>query len=227
MKTLISDFDGTLTKIDFYQAIIDLKMTARDCMRFWDKYVDGKITHFEAMKGIMASIHVPNTRLSEALDYMQFDPDIPAAFTKLAREGWKVAVISAGSEWYIRRHFERAKIPMTTDLNEFKPGLVYVAANPGHLLENGTGLHLTLPVDSPFFSDQTGIDKLAATKYFLQNSERAVFAGDGRPDLDSALLMAPENRFATGWLADELRTRREGFHRFSRWSKIPPHLLRK
>jgi 2-hydroxy-3-keto-5-methylthiopentenyl-1-phosphate phosphatase len=58
----------------------------------------------------------------------------------------------------------------------------------------------------------------------LKRSERVAFAGDGRPDLEPALLVKPEFRFARGWLADAFRERGEKFHPFERWSQIADRL---
>ena len=54
--------------------------------------------------------------------------------------------------------------------------------------------------------------------------ERVAFAGNGPPDLDAALSVPPELRFARDWLADELSRRKESFHRFSQWSQIADRL---
>ena len=45
-----------------------------------------------------------------------------------------------------------------------------------------------------------------------------------RPDLDPALLVPPQRRFARGWLAEALSERGEGFRRFEQWSQIVDHL---
>jgi 2-hydroxy-3-keto-5-methylthiopentenyl-1-phosphate phosphatase len=58
----------------------------------------------------------------------------------------------------------------------------------------------------------------------LKRSERVAFAGDGRPDLEPALLVKPELRFARGWLADAFGERGEKFHPFERWSQIADRL---
>jgi 2-hydroxy-3-keto-5-methylthiopentenyl-1-phosphate phosphatase len=81
-----------------------------------------------------------------------------------------------------------------------------------------------LPVDSPFFSAPTGIDKPGVVRDALRRTEHVAFAGDGRPDLEPALLVRPEYRFARGWLAEALTERGEAFHPFSRWSEVADKL---
>ncbi|MDD4279362.1 MAG: hypothetical protein PHX74_06465 [Candidatus Sumerlaeales bacterium] len=226
IKTLISDFDGTISAVDFYLTIQKLHMTAPDCMRFWDDYIAHKITHFEAMQGIMGTIDKTEDAMGPALDMMKLDPDFAESFEKISMAGWSLAIVSAGAEWYIRQHLNRAGIPMTTTLDEMRPGVAYVAANTGGFISGKPGLHLTLPESSPFFCVETGINKKQATQYFIGVSDSSAFAGDGRPDLQSALLLPPTRRFATGWLADELTSRNEPFVKFTRWNQVASELLR-
>jgi 2-hydroxy-3-keto-5-methylthiopentenyl-1-phosphate phosphatase len=100
---------------------------------------------------------------------------------------------------------------------------VVVHANPG-VFDPERGLQMSLPEHSPFFSPTTGVNKLEVVREALNRSDRAAFAGDGRPDLKAALMVPPQLRFARGWLADTLSERGERFQRFERWSQIADHL---
>ena len=68
------------------------------------------------------------------------------------------------------------------------------------------------------------MNKVAIVRDALRRSDCVAFAGDGRPDLKSALMVASQLRFARGWLAEALSERGEGFHPFERWSQIADHL---
>jgi 2-hydroxy-3-keto-5-methylthiopentenyl-1-phosphate phosphatase len=70
-----------------------------------------------------------------------------------------------------------------------------------------------------------GIDKKAVVRDALSRYERVIFAGDGPPDLGSALLVDSDNRFARGFLAQELRRLGERFHAFENWSEIVRSLV--
>ena len=65
-----------------------------------------------------------------------------------------------------------------------------------------------------------GVDKSAVVRHALQVAETVAFAGDGPPDVQPALLVLPDLRFARGVLAEALRDRGETFRTFSRWSEI-------
>ena len=51
---LVSDFDGTITRHDFYTLIAERYM-GPDAMAIWDSDRGGKITHFEAMQSFFSN----------------------------------------------------------------------------------------------------------------------------------------------------------------------------
>jgi len=210
-RILVSDFDGTMTRHDFFDlARRDLPSAADH--DFWQDYVDGKITHFEALAGIFAAIRTDGPTIDALIGRMELDPGLAGAVARLRAAGWEIVVASAGCRWYIRRLLDKAGVELE------------VHANPG-VFSPETGLVLSLPAGSPYFKRETGIDKSAIVRAALTRDPRAVFAGDGRPDLAPSSLVAPGNRFARGWLARHLRQNREEFHPFETWSQIADALL--
>ena len=79
---------------------------------------------------------------------------------------------------------------------------------------------MELATDSPYASQVTGIDKVAVVQNALERYGRVAFAGNGAPDLDAALIVEPELRFARGWLADQLKRRKLIHRRFEMRSEI-------
>ncbi len=142
---------------------------------------------------------------------MELEPDLPWAIDHLARAGWSVVVVSAGSSWYIDRLLKRAGVHLPTH------------ANPGTFRPR-EGLFLELPRDSPFLSLQDGIDKRAVVADALSRFQQVAFAGNGPPDLAAAMLVESSLRFACTWLADELTRRGLPFHRFERWREVAQKL---
>jgi 2-hydroxy-3-keto-5-methylthiopentenyl-1-phosphate phosphatase len=209
---LVSDFDGTMTKYDFFDlARRDLKSVAtRD---YWQEYVQGKLTHFEALAGIFGSIRTDTATVEDLIDRMELDPQLKHVTGLFHQRGWEIVVASAGCDWYIRRLLDKAGIQID------------VHGNPGQFSPE-KGLILALPTWSPFFSRETGIDKVAIVRNALKRSPNVAFAGDGRPDLAPALLVPPERRFARGWLAHNLEKKKEGFHPFESWNDIAAILLK-
>ena len=207
MNILVSDFDSTATRYDFFELV-------RKRWPFppeddpWEKFVAGKKTHFEALAEIFIGIRTSEASLLELADSMELDPDLAESVRTLQDRGWEVVIASAGCEWYIERLLKKAGVSG-----------VSVHSNPG-VFDPERGLRMSLPEQSPFFSATTGVNKVEIMKDALNRSACVAFAGDGRPDLKPALLVKPKLRFARGWLAEALRERGEEFHPFERWSQI-------
>jgi 2-hydroxy-3-keto-5-methylthiopentenyl-1-phosphate phosphatase len=52
---LVSDFDGTMTRHDFYKLAIE-SLLSPDTPDYWAEYRAGTITHFEALRQYFAAI---------------------------------------------------------------------------------------------------------------------------------------------------------------------------
>lgn len=206
-KIFVSDYDGTITDRDFYSLLAERYVPA-DATNYFARYREGQITHFEAMAAYFAFAPTGEEQLKAS----QPDPELGLAAGLLQRVGWELLVVSAGSSWYVTRVLRRAGVKAA------------VYSNPGRL-ENGRGLVLKKPdTSSPYYSESVGIDKSAVVRHALQAAEMVAFAGDGPTDVQPALLVRPELRFARRFLADALRQRGEAFRPFSRWSEIAKEL---
>jgi 2-hydroxy-3-keto-5-methylthiopentenyl-1-phosphate phosphatase len=210
-KIFVSDYDGTITDKDFYSLLAERYIPA-GTPDYFAQYRDGRITHFEAMAAYFAFAPAEEQQLEELLEASQADPDLGASATLLQRAGWDLFVVSAGCSWYVERVLKRAGVAAT------------VYSNPGRP-ENGRGLVLEkLDPSSPYHSTSVGVDKSAVVRHALHVAEIVAFAGDGPPDLQPALLVRPDLRFARGFLADALREHGQAFRPFSRWSEIAREL---
>ncbi|QOY86332.1 HAD-IB family phosphatase [Paludibaculum fermentans] len=206
-SVLITDFDGTISRLDFYELALP-HCSKGSVPDFWQGYSTGRLTHFEAMAGIFGQIRCSEAELQALLPLMEVDPGLPAAVAQLHDSGWDVVIVSNGSNWYIDQL-----------LSGLGLGHLEVHSNPGHYVE-GSGLVLQPPVGSPFYSPEYGIDKSAVVRTALKHYDRVAFAGNGPPDEKPALLVDAELRFATGWLANNLKRSGVSFHPFRRWSEI-------
>jgi 2,3-diketo-5-methylthio-1-phosphopentane phosphatase len=210
MGILVSDFDGTVTRYDFFDRV-------RKRWPFppqddpWEKFVSGEITHFQALAEIFASIRATEAELLELADSTELDATFAKSARALQDRGWEIVIASAGCDWYIKFLLKKAGVS------------VPVYANPG-TFDAESGLKMSLPEPSAFFSPTKGVSKAAIVQDAMNRSDHVAFAGDGRPDVKPALLVRPEWRFARGWLAEALRERGERFHPFERWSEIADRL---
>jgi 2-hydroxy-3-keto-5-methylthiopentenyl-1-phosphate phosphatase len=209
--TLVTDFDGTLTRHDFFDLVMQ-RLVPAGTPDYWGEYMEGRRTHFETLRAIFASIRADEADVLRVVEALEPDPGLAESVALLGRAGWKVIVASAGCAWYISRVLENRGVRLE------------VHANPGWF-EVGRGLLMEAPTDSPYFSPTHGIDKAAVVAGALA-AGRAAFAGDGVPDLDAARRVDPGLRFARGALAAALRREGLAFRPFERWSDVAHALAR-
>jgi 2,3-diketo-5-methylthio-1-phosphopentane phosphatase len=210
---LVSDFDGTMARNDFYKLVIE-SLLPDDTPNYWAEYRASTITHFEALRRYFASIRASEKEVLAVVERMNLDPELPAAVKSLRSAGWDVIVVSAGCDWYIRRLLESAGVSLV------------VHSNPGRF-EAGKGLLMELPVTSPFLSQALGVDKAKVVQQQIDAGHTVAFAGDGFPDAESARLVTGELRFARGDLADVLEREHLEFNSFDKWSDIARVLLQR
>jgi 2,3-diketo-5-methylthio-1-phosphopentane phosphatase len=203
---LVSDFDGTMTRHDFYKLAAESLLPA-DMPDYWAMYRDGRLTHFEALQAIFASIKADRAAVDVVVDRMELDPNLTSALARLRAWGWDVIVVSAGCEWYIGILLGKAGVDLP------------VFANPGRF-EQERGLIMDLPRGHAYYSHSLGIDKAEVVRHGIAEGRRVAFAGDGFPDIDPARLVPASHRFARGDLAQVLSDEGLVYHPFDRWSEI-------
>ncbi len=208
---LVSDFDGTMTRHDFYKLAIESLVPA-STPNHWAEYRAGTITHFEALRRYFATIRASEAEVFAVVDRMELDPELRGAVESLRIAGWSVVVTSAGCDWYIRRLLSAAGVE------------VELHSNPGRF-EAGKGLLMEMPTASPYLSQTLGVDKAKVVRRHLDDGRTVAFAGDGFPDAESARLVPGDLRFARGDLADVLERENLDFHPFDTWSDIARVLL--
>lgn len=209
---LVADFDGTITRRDFYD-LVRRQWPARDrASDPWERYVAGEATHFEALREIFLQPGASEADFLSLAEDMEIFADFAPAVRALQAHGWEVVIASAGCRWYIDRLLAHAGVNVT------------VHGNPGAFVP-GRGLVMSQPGRGRFFIEETGVNKLAIVRDALERSACAAFAGDGRPDLEPALLVPPERRFARGWLAGEFDRRSESYRALESWSVLAESLL--
>ena len=208
-KILVSDFDGTLTKHDFFR--LALSHLPPQAAEPWARYESDLTSHFNALQEIFSGLRITDREFDDLLADMQIEPGLTNLWERLQTDGWSLVIASAGCAFYIERILRRIGVNPI------------IHANPGEFVPD-SGLFMKRPMQSPFYRAETGIDKSAIVKQFLDSGCTTAFAGDGRPDLAPALLVAPEYRFAKGWLADELERRAAPFIRFEHWGEIVDRL---
>lgn len=212
-KVLISDFDGTITDKDFYQLLVE-RHIRRDAPDYLSLYRQGKMSHFEAMAKYFSHAPTDESSLQQLITDTRPDPRFADSAARLKAAGWELVIVSAGSSWYIDRILKSMGVS------------VPVHANPGRIVSR-RGLVIERPYNSPFYNEDVGISKRDVVLDALRRGAKVCYAGDGSPDIDAAMLVRPERRFARRYLAEYLSRCREGFNEFETWSEIVDELLGK
>ena len=210
-KLLVTDFDGTITAVDFFERVLE-QLLGREYPDYWQQYVRGEITHFDALNSIFGELRVGQEQLLQIAESVGLQASFADDVQRLQTGGWGVIVVSAGSKWYIEQLFERRGVRLP------------IVSNPGEVSPEGS-LQMSLDRESRFFNREIGIDKAGVVRWALQNFEQVAFAGDGRPDVAAAELVVDDRRFARGWLAEHFATQCTPFVRFEFWSQVADKLL--
>lgn len=209
-RVLVTDFDGTLTRYDFFDRAYRSLPTG-SMPDYWGEYERGELSHFEALRRIFADLPYTRDEMCGIAASTELDPALPESLERLREAGWQVIVASAGCAWYIGWLLDRAGVELP------------LLANPGepHPVR---GLTMHRPTGTPYASEAVGVDKLGLVRALLQVAEEVAYAGDGRPDEPALKLMRPERRFATGWAAQSLTQQGMPFVPFDRWSQVADRL---
>ncbi|WP_169980081.1 HAD-IB family phosphatase [Tautonia rosea] len=209
-SVLVTDFDGTLTTHDYYKLVRD-RLVPDDTPDYWALYRNGQLSHFEALRAYFAAARPDEATHLALVDSMEIDPNLAASVAALNDQGWKVVVVSSGCQWYIDRLLRQAGVNLE------------VHANPGALEAGRLAMHW--PTDTLYPSKQTGVEKSAVVRAFLEEGRTVAYAGDGSTDVEPSLLVPADRRFARADLADGLREHGESFRPFERWSEVAHALL--
>ncbi|MFT8312066.1 MAG: MtnX-like HAD-IB family phosphatase [Sporolactobacillus sp.] len=180
----LSDFDGTLSDKDFFHVIIDRHFADQREKLYddWDKKV---MTDLEYLSRLFRSVDRDQAQIDEDIDAVPFDPDAKKVIEKVKKLGGDFVVISAGTDYYIKRIFEKQGITG-----------VKIYSNPG-VYEN-RGIQLRPDPNGTYFSELYGIDKQKLARDLMKDYDTVFFAGDSLPDLKAAMLA--DTIFAKGKL---------------------------
>lgn len=165
----ISDFDGTLTKKDFYQMIIDdyLGEEGEKLYKEWkeDKYKDREFLH-----KIYSSINRNEDEILEDILRIEWDDTADDFIHKVQESGGDFVILSAGTSYYIERLLKQK------GLSNIK-----VYSNPG--IYKDKGIHLDLDENSAYYSERYGIDKGKVLKELKEKYPYVYYVGDSAPDI--------------------------------------------
>ncbi|MBU3113081.1 MtnX-like HAD-IB family phosphatase [Clostridium lacusfryxellense] len=200
----ISDFDGTLTKKDFYK-ILSETYYKEELVPIFNSWKNGEIQDIEYLGYIFSNVHRSESELLEDVLSISFDPHAKTFIDQVKAAGGDFIIISAGSTYYIDKVLEENNIQG-----------VDVYSNKGVFKDNG--IHLDLDEHNEFYSNLSGIDKLIVVEKLKVNYKKIFYAGDSGPDLKPALVS--DVVFAKDKLIALLKEAKKDFIQFEDFSEL-------
>jgi len=174
---LISDFDGTISKKDFFYMVIDtLLKDKKDALAPWNDYLNGKIKHIDALTGIFSQIHLTQAELDKFISTIEVDSYFYDTAKYCKDKNIPFYICSAGTNYYIKKR-------IFDSLQKYNITLISNDAT----YSQQDGMKLVAPEqNSPYYNSNTGISKQAIVQKLKDEGFFTVYAGDGKPDFKSA-----------------------------------------
>ena len=137
MPILVTDFDGTFTRRDFFDLILE-RHDPPGAHALWDRFLAGGLTPFEGIAGVLGALRTDEAGALALVAAMGVPPGAADAARRLQAAGWEIVVASAGCRWYIDRVLAQLGLPFE------------VHANPGRFAPE-EGVVMELDPRSPYF----------------------------------------------------------------------------
>lgn len=194
---LVFDFDNTLTTGDVLDQVVERFSPNADWQHWEAEWVAGRLPARECLRLQVENLRVTREDLFEYLRGIRVDP-----------------VFSRILEWARPRGVETIIVS-----DSFLPLILHILENnaiegvpvfANDLAFSGDRLHPSFPFHDPAFPRSANAKPLHLAPY---KGRTIVYAGDGRSDLDAALVS--DVVFAKDSLARELAARSVAFHPFS------------
>lgn len=172
---LVSDFDGTISKKDFFSYAQENILSEQDMLP-WEDYKGRKISHVEALHRIFSKIRIPENKLIELISTIEVDESFLTVVDYCLVKDIKVFVVSAGADFYINHVLKRFslldKVELITNRSSYsqEEGLCLFPFGESH----------------PLYDSDLGVSKKKFVQNLQSKGNKVIFAGDGRPDIEAA-----------------------------------------
>lgn len=200
----ISDFDGTLTKKDFYKIMSEAYLK-EDYLPLFKAWKNGEMKDREYLSYVFNNVKRSEADILEDILNIPFDPFAKDFIKKVKAAGGDFIVVSAGTSYYIDKIFEKHRIKG-----------VDVYSNKGIFKDNG--IYFDLDENSEFYSDRYGIDKLIVVEKLKKNYKKIFYAGDSEPDINPALVA--DVVFAKGELVELLKKEKKNLYNLKTFQRF-------
>ncbi|WP_226657885.1 MtnX-like HAD-IB family phosphatase [Pseudalkalibacillus hwajinpoensis] len=163
----VSDFDGTISKKDFYWLVIDTYYP--EGKPLYKKWKAGDMQDIDFLSQVFQSIDQHEEQIIQDILSLPIDEHVPSFIRKVQECGGDFYILSAGTDYYIHHILEHYGIQD-----------VPVFSNKGYY-EN-KNVHLSIDENHKHYSRRYGIDKSKVIAELKETYEVVYFAGDSEPD---------------------------------------------
>lgn len=168
----VSDFDGTISKQDFYWLVIEKYFP--EGQELYKKWKAGELLDIDFLKEVFLSIHQDEEKIINDIVSIAIDDYVPTFFKNVQNNNGDVYILSAGTDYYIH-HL----------LKDYNIKNVKVLSNPGFFHEKN--VHLNIDENHRHYSKRYGIDKSKVIEDLKKEYENVYFIGDSEPDSHPAV----------------------------------------
>ncbi|SFA90833.1 MULTISPECIES: MtnX-like HAD-IB family phosphatase [unclassified Bacillus (in: firmicutes)] len=163
----VSDFDGTISKEDFYVIMMDKYYPeGRELFKKWKA---GEMKDIDFLATIFKSIHQEEEQIIADTLAIPIDEYVPDFIKKVQNNGADFYILSAGTDYYIH-HL----------LHKYGVENVKVFSNEGYFKDKN--VHMNIDKNHWHYSERYGIDKSKVILKLKEQYEQVFFAGDSEPD---------------------------------------------
>ncbi|ADU30493.1 MtnX-like HAD-IB family phosphatase [Evansella cellulosilytica] len=205
----VSDFDGTISKQDFYWMVIEKYFPeGNDLYKKWKAAV---LKDIDFLSAIFTSIHQEEKQIVEDILSLPIDEYVPTFIENVQKNGGDFYILSAGTDYYINHVLKKYDIKN-----------VEVFSNEGYFKDNN--VHMNIDEKNWHYSERYGIDKAKVIKKLKEKYDTIYFAGDSEPDTHPAKFATMT--FAKDALKELLRSNDVPFVPYENFTDIENYLIK-
>ncbi len=186
----VSDFDGTISKEDFYKMVMNRYYPeGEERYKLWK---NDELLDIEFLSDVFTSIDQEEEQILRDILTIPIDEYVPTFIKYVQNQGGDFYILSAGTDYYIYQILQKYGIKN-----------VKVFSNEGYYHERN--IHMKIDKEHPHYSERYGIDKSKVILELKEQYDTLYFAGDSEPDSHPA--QYADITYAKDALQDILRER--------------------
>ncbi|WLR43389.1 MtnX-like HAD-IB family phosphatase [Bacillus carboniphilus] len=203
----VSDFDGTISKKDFYWVVIEKYFP--EGKELFHEWKDGKLQDIDFLTTVFRSIGQEEEQIIEDILQIPIDEKVPAFVREVQKHGGDFYILSAGTDYYIHHILKKYNLEN-----------VKVFSNEGYY--DAKNIHMKIDKNHEFYSPRYGIDKSKVISMLKKDYQQVFFAGDSEPDSHPAKVA--DVTFAKDALQTILQEQEVNYVPVSSFENIQDHL---